>query len=197
MKTSEEHDSLEIIRRIKSGDKQAFELFIKQYEKLVFHIVYRMIPEQREKEDICQDIFIKIYQNLDTFQFRSKVSTWIGAIAYNTCLNYTQKKRALLFNDHTPQGITLDSINGHMHPPDKYTEEQDLKNQIQSAVESLPQIYRTAISLYHVEGMSYNEISQIMDLPEGTVKSYLFRARKKLKEMLTIKYREEPLWNVT
>ena len=83
----------EIINRILDGDTNSFRQLVENYQRLVFHIVFRMIQNQTDCEEIAQDVFIKAYQNLSNFKFESKFSTWIGKITYNTCINFLQKKK--------------------------------------------------------------------------------------------------------
>ena len=81
----------EVVTRILNGDMRAFELLVKQYEKLVFYVTYRLVKEQQAAEDICQEVFIKVYNSLIRFNFQSKLSTWIARITYLTAINYTRK----------------------------------------------------------------------------------------------------------
>jgi len=187
-------DSRLLIDKILAGDKKAFQAFIEEYQRLVSHIVFRMIPNESDREDVCQDVFIKLYQNLVYFQFESKVSTWIAKIAYNACINHLRKKKVPLFDDLSSEGESLDSLVGDNISPDEFTEERDIAFRLQSEIDKLPIHFQTILTLYHLDEMSYSEIAEIMKLPEGTVKSYLFRARKLLKDRLMSKYQWEDLW---
>ena len=184
-----------LIKKILAGNNRAFQSLIEEYQRLVSHIVFKMINKEEDKEDICQDVFIKVYQNLSMFMFESKLSTWIGRIAYNTCINHLAKKKAPLFNDLSPEGISLDSFSDNNITPEKFTEDRDISSHLQTEISNMPAKFRTLLTLYHLDEMSYNEIGEIMGLPEGTVKSYLFRARKLLKERLMSKYKQEELWH--
>jgi RNA polymerase sigma factor (sigma-70 family) len=187
----------ELINRIQSGDQDAFKEFIREYQRLVAHMVFRMVHNMSDREDLCQDIFLKAYRNLKGFRFQCKVSTWIAKIAYNTCLNYLQKKKPVLFEDHSPQSMSMDDINGSVQEPDSIAADKDVSLRIQTEMQHLPVPYRTILTLYHLDEMSYAEISDIMDLPAGTIKSYLFRARRQLKERLLKKYKVEELCQTT
>lgn len=181
------------IERILSGDHKAFEEFVKQHQRLVSHIVFRMVPNEEDRKDICQDVFLKVHQNLAGFRHESKLSTWVGRVAYNRCLNHLEKKKVPLFEDHCPEGATIDSVIGQSIQPDEYAEHQDLATLLRAEIAELPTQYRAIVSLYHLDEMTYKEIGEITRLPEGTVKSYLFRARKLLKERLAAKYQPEEL----
>lgn len=131
---------------------------------------------------MAQEVYLKAYKNLSTFRFESKLSTWIARITYNTCLNHLEKKQLLL-----PDDIELASrLGDHSAEP-----AMDMKERlviIGASIEKLPPLLRTLVTLYHKEDLSYTEIQQITGLPEGTIKSYLFRARKVLKETLLPHY---------
>lgn len=181
------------IARIQAGDTLAFQRLVEDHERLVVHIVFRMVHHRADREDLCQDVFMKVYQHLKAFRHESKLSTWIATIAYNTCLNYLQKKRALLYEDITPDQETIENISGSDYIPDVITQQRDLAAKIQTEISGMDVRYRTILTLYHLDEMSYAEIGEIMDLPEGTVKSYLFRARRQLKEKLNMQYQREAL----
>ncbi len=184
-----------LIKKIIAGDTNTFQILIDEYKRLVSHIVFKMINKETEREDICQDIFIKVYQNLSNFKYKSKLSTWIARIAYNTCINYLEKKKLPFFNDLTPGEESTDNISGNNLNPHKYTEKQDISAHLHSEINQMPVNYRTILTLYHIDEMSYKEIGEILNLAEGTIKSHLFRARKLLKERLMSKYKQEELWH--
>ena len=183
----------EQIERIIAGDHKAFEEFVKQHQRLVSHIVFRIITNEEDRKDICQDVFLKVHQNLAGFRNESKLSTWVGRVAYNRCLNHLEKKKVPLYEDHCPEGATVDSVIGKSIQPDEYTENQDLAKRLRAEIAELSPQFRAIVSLYHLDEMTYKEIGEITKLPEGTVKSYLFRARKLLKERLVAKYQPEEL----
>ena len=185
--------SKELVKKIQAGNNQAYKTFIEQYQRLVYHIVFRMIPNTYDREDICQDVFLKAYKHLATFRFECKLSTWIGKIAYTTCINFLQKKKIELYEDCVADYQSMDTITGSQITPDLHIEKSDIATRVKSEIEALPPNYRTILTLFHIDQMSYTEISSIMGLPEGTVKSYLFRARQQLKERLLSKYEEEEL----
>ena len=186
-------DGYRIIKQIQAGNNDAFRLFVDRYQRLVGHIVYRMVSDATSREDLCQDIFLKIYQNLNRFRFESKVSTWIAKIAYNTSINHLKKKKIPLFDDRTGEKVFLENISGDHELPDTFVEQKDRKSRIETEINQMNIRYRTILTLYHLEEMTYTEISQIMDLPMNTVKSDLFRARKNLRKKLMAKYQKEEI----
>ena len=186
-------DSQALVEKILSGNTEEFETLIEQYQRLVSHIVFRMISKEANREDICQDVFIQVFQNLGNFKFESKLSTWIARIAYNRCINYLEKKKTPLFDDLSPAEESIETQSGNSFAPDTFTEHQDRSSRLQVEIDKLPVQFRTILTLFHLDEMKYHEIAEILELPEGTVKSYLFRARKLLKQRLTAKYKPEEL----
>jgi RNA polymerase sigma factor (sigma-70 family) len=186
-------DESNLVAHILDGDAGAFERLIDRYQALVVHIVYRMITSKEDREDICQEVFMKIYRSLAGFRFESKLSTWISRVAYNTCMNHLDKKRELLLGEFRPDLETLDDLSGHTTRPDETAEASETSSRLRSEIACLPVAYRTILTLYHLEQMSYKEIGEITDMPEGTVKSHLFRARKQLRAGLVAKCRKEDL----
>jgi len=152
-----------------------------------------LVPNAADREDLCQDVFLKVYQNLNSFRHESKLSTWIAKIAYNTCINHLQKKKVPLFDDRSSDVQSLEEIPGDPMLPDGLTEKSDIAHRLQLEIGRMSLQYRTILTLYHLDEISYAEIGKIMNLPEGTVKSHLFRARKQLRNRLMSKYRKEEL----
>ncbi len=181
------------------GDRNAFSLIIKNTETLVAQIVFKMISVAEDRKDIAQDIYMKAFKNLSGFKFQSKLSTWIAQISYNTCLNYLEKKKLILVDNFYSEEETdeepLYFMNSYSSTniTENIIHKRELSKILASEIEMLSPVYRTLITLYHNEELSYEEISTITQLPEGTVKSYLFRARKTLKENLLSKYEKEEL----
>ena len=160
----------------------AFVILVKQYQNLVHHVVLRIVDNENDSEEICQDVFIKVYRQLSGFRFGSKLSTWISRIAYNTAIDFV-KKRKIKTVDYDLSEI-VDETN-----PAGVMDEMQLKDFVHKKMRLLTLIERTVLNFYHLEEMAINEISQVMQRPEGTVKSDLFRARKKLARMISAEER--------
>ena len=191
-------ESRQLVERILNGDKRAFEQLVSQHERLVGQIVGRMVANPRDHEDLCQDVFMRVFESLSGFKFNAKLSTWIAQIAFNRCINYLQKKRVPVFGDRELDitGETgEDTFSGDTPGPETILEEKDLSSRVRAEIAQLPPAQRTVITLYHLQDMTYDEIGKVMKLPSGTVKSHLFRARKKLKELLMARYELEEIWN--
>lgn len=173
-------DDSELISQVLNGNRNAFTFLVTRYQKLVIHISGRLIQRQDELEDVCQDVFLKVYQNLGKYRNECKLSTWIATIAYNTSINYLRKFRK---GDEVNPDDSAALRNLTDFRVVNY-EQADLHRYIHEQIELLPVHYRTVLTLYHLEEFSYQEIEQITGMPEGTVKSYLFRAKALLKEKL-------------
>lgn len=189
----------DLIKKTLAGDTNAFRIIISNTQGLVLQIIYKLINNQEDREDLAQEVYLKVYSKLSSFKFNAKLSTWIGTITYNTCINYLEKKRITILDIDTHDDIDMwDTItNNSIHTSQNITENLVLKNErariLEIEIEKLPPIYKMIITLFHSEELSYKEISQITNLPEGTLKNYLFRARKKLRENISFNYKKEDL----
>jgi len=177
--TSSMNDA-ELISQILNGNMNAFTFLVNRYQKLVVHITGRLIQRHDELEDVCQEVFLKVYQNLGKYRNECKLSTWIATIAYNTSINYLRKFKK---GDEVNPDDSAALRNLTDYRSESY-EQTDLHRYIRDQIELLPVQYRTVVTLFHLEEFSYQEIEQITGMPEGTIKSYLFRAKALLKEKL-------------
>lgn len=184
-----------LVQEILKGNAKLFEEIILQYQKLVISIVIHFTNNQYYLEEVCQEIFIKVFQSLSQFQFKSKLSTWIGKIAYNHCINFLKKNSKYsntnLIEEVDDNRFSGDVFDNQIVSVEKVFESNEIFSLINSKINQLPEIYQTILNLFHIQEMSYSEISEILELPEGTVKSYLFRSRKLLKQKLLSSYKEE------
>ena len=191
----------QLVEKVLTGDTNAFAAIIKNTEALVAQIVFKMVDNIEDRRDLAQDIYLKAFKNLPGFRFGSKLSTWVAQVSYNTCLDYLRKKK-LVLQDTIHDGYDADedlpgisnkySVELNMGA-DKDIFRKELSGILKAEIDRLPVIYKTLITLYHNEEMSYDEIAQITQLPEGTLKNYLFRARKALKNSLLQHYKKEDL----
>jgi RNA polymerase sigma factor (sigma-70 family) len=189
-----------LVDRVLRGDTRAFGIILKNTENLVAQIIFKLIPIAEDRKDLAQEIYMKAFHNLPGFKFQSKLSTWIAQIAYNSCLSWLEKKKLVLtgnLDEDEEMYETTDAIVYNNIAVGSYSEnllfQKELSGILRKEIEVLPPIYKTLITLFHHESMSYTELSQITGMPEGTVKSSLFRARKMLKENLLSKYQKEAL----
>ena len=186
-------DERELVSNVIAGNRKSFELLVRQYQNLVLHIVTPLIGINADREDISQDVFIKVYEKLNQFEFKSSLATWIGRIAYNTSLSFLQKKRNVLIADLISKSESdtegnVESIHPEWKDAEPDPEEVLVRREeiqlVRKSVDRLPELQKTILLLFHQDEMSLEEIQQVMDIPVNTIKSHLFRARKSLKQML-------------
>jgi len=193
----------DLVDRVLTGERNAFSIIIKNTENLVAKIIFDMITNDGDRKDIAQDVYLKVYQKLPGFRFQSKLSTWIGQICYNTCIDHMRKRKLVLVEDAfeteaTSSNDVLDRMNtvqGNFDEPvDTFVIGKNISAIVKMKIEKLSPVYKTLIGLYHNQELSYEEIGEVTGLPAGTVKSYLFRARRELKRDLLHHYKKEDLW---
>lgn len=192
----------QLVDQVLRGNTNDFGEVIRGTEPLVAQIVFKFISNPEDRKDIVQDIYLKAFHKLDSFRFQSKLSTWIAQIAYNTCISWLEKKK-LYFPGDPDHGDDRDDqlldVMHFRHSGDLISEaeipvmQKERAAILKEEIGNLSPVFQTLITLYHQEEMSYSEMAVISGLPEGTVKSYLFRARKMLKDNLLMKYKKEAL----
>jgi RNA polymerase sigma factor (sigma-70 family) len=180
-----------LVKAVLAGEADAFKTLITQYERLVLQIVFRMVKREVDREDLCQDVFLKVYDKLRGFRFGSKLSTWIGSIAYNTCINHLRKNRIMLVEQYQydDEEGSYSSINileqcDARDRPDELFVTKEAKIHLWNLVDELTPMQQTVIGLFHQQEMKMEEIAEIMNMPMGSVKSHLHRGRQALKSRL-------------
>jgi RNA polymerase sigma-70 factor, ECF subfamily len=180
-----------LVRAVLAGEADAFKTLIRQYERLVLLIVFRMVKREVDREDLCQDVFLKVYDKLQGFRFGSKLSTWIGTIAYNTCVNYLRKNRISLLGEYEHEeeeggysSMKILQKTELSEQPDELFISKESKLSLWKFVEELTPMQQTVIGLFHQQEMKMEEIADIMNMPMGSVKSHLHRGRQALKTKL-------------
>ncbi len=174
------------------GREPAFRELLTRYERPVFSLVYRMVRDRTLAEDLAQEAFIRAFNAIGSYKTSYKFSNWILKIANNHTIDYLRKRKLDTVSiDGSPHARTADEvaqsrmvIESRDENPEEYVEHRELGSQIEQAIGELRDEYRTVIVLRHVEGYAYDEIADVMDLPLGTVKTYLHRARGELRESL-------------
>jgi RNA polymerase sigma factor (sigma-70 family) len=192
----------QLVAQVLGGNTAAFGQLVQRTQGLVTQMVFKMIRHPADRPDVAQDVYLKVFKNLAGFKLQAKFSTWVGQITYNTCLHHLEKKQLVLVNpaDLAPDDAAEEGrrappplVAGPDYDPETALFGHDLTGILDEAIEQLPPLYRTLISLYHQQELSYEEIAQITSLPDGTVKNYLFRARKLLKQHLLASYQRDDL----
>lgn len=173
----------QLVTAVLSGDDSALRTFIGKYERLVAHMIARVVYDNLDREELCQDVFIKIHDKLGTFNFESKLSTWIATIAYRIAVNFAKKKKL--------DQIDFDSVSFQIEDDVSSYEDKDLSRFVVKLVDQLPINYKLVLTLFYLEGFHYPEIVEITGMPEGTVKNYLHRAKQKLKALVELHAQKE------
>jgi RNA polymerase sigma-70 factor (ECF subfamily) len=188
----------QLVETVLLGNNAAFGTIIKNTESLVAQMVSKLVDNLEDRRDIAQEVYLKAYANLPGFRFQSKLSTWIAQIAYNTCISHLEKKKLILTGGFTASEQGVEAEDRQTKYSVEYESASLLQQKEQSAIlkteiDKLPALFKTLIVLFHNEQMSYDEISTITGLPTGTLKSYLFRARRLLKANLLARYKRDDL----
>ena len=180
-------DVKELVKRTLKGEKEAFEMIIKMHQQSLLNYISRMVPERELALDISQDVFIKAYSSLETYQTQYNFNTWLFKIASNALIDHWRKKRikAVSYDDYDEKESSGSiQIPDKQHSVVKKMELAELRRKIESVLNKLPQSLRELFVLRHINEFSYEEISEIRGLPIGTVKNRVFRAKEMIRELL-------------
>jgi RNA polymerase sigma-70 factor (ECF subfamily) len=178
MISPEETGESELIQIAQRGDADAFGRLVVRYQQAVFNIAYRMTGNRQEAEDVAQEAFIKSYQALDRFDPTRPFAPWLYRITTNTALNWIKRRRPEVnMDEETTRSKTMPSIEAQ-------TIAAETSDRLRTAIATLAPNYRAVIELRHFQGLSYQEMSEALNVPLSDVKSWLFRARRRLREVL-------------
>ena len=172
----QEPDDKDLVRRCLSGDLKAFETILERYQKPLFNVALRVLSNADDAADATQATFVKAYEKLNSYDDRYKFFSWLYRIAVNTSLNFLEQKKKsdLLGDEDVSEGNRLEE---ELHAAERVEKLED-------AILNLPVEYRVVIVLKHFHDLSYEEMGMILEIPEKTVKSRLFTARQRLKDIL-------------
>jgi RNA polymerase sigma factor (sigma-70 family) len=177
-----------LIRRALAGDQKACAEIVDRFHGQIFNFIFRMVKNRAEAEDLTQETFIKAFNALSSFNSDYAFSTWLYKIAVNNSIDHFRKKRLKTCSLDTPikakDGDLLREFPDTNHGPESGLLAKEKRLQIQQAIDSLPEKYRKAILLRHTQDKSYEEIAEELNIPLGTVKVRIFRAREMLKKQL-------------
>jgi RNA polymerase sigma-70 factor (ECF subfamily) len=173
-------DDRDLVRRIRDGDAEALRAIVERYQDRIFSLIYGIVRDRHEVEDVAQEVFLKVYTRIQAFDERSKFYTWLYRVAANAAKDHVKKRSrrpavALEEDDVIPS--TGDNPVGHAAAA-------ETRRLVREAIAALPLRYREVLTLRELDGLSYNEIAGVLKISIGTVESRLHRARAKLKRRL-------------
>jgi RNA polymerase sigma-70 factor (ECF subfamily) len=172
-----ENDEGSLVAAALGGRPDAFGTLVERYDRAVYHLCLRTVRDPEEARDCTQEAFFKAFRSLATFKPGAKFSTWIFSIAYHACCDRLSRRKR--YSSEEPPEYA-DAAPG----PASLAERADEARTLRLAIDGLPEKYRTVITLYHLQGRQYEEIAQVLNVPLGTVKTHLFRAKELLRKKL-------------
>lgn len=179
----------ERINQVRKGDQNAFGEIVELYKDKVYQICFRMMGNRQEAEDLAQEAFVRAFVNIHSFNIQMKFSTWLFRIATNLCIDRLRKKKPDYHLDAEVAGTDglnmYSQIASDVARPEDEVESLELQETIQEEISKLPEKYRSVIVLKYIEELSLKEISEILDLPIGTVKTRIHRGREALRKQLS------------
>ena len=177
-----------LVQRIQNGDADAFAVLMEEYQKKVYLLALRTVGNPQDAEDMTQEAFLRAYRSIHSFRGDSKLSVWLYRLTTNLCIDLLRSRGrkptvSLTVEDNDEDTQELD-VTDERYDPEEIFQRRELQRAVQRGLAALPEDYRVILVLRELEGLSYAEIGEVLGLEEGTVKSRLFRARKKLCEFL-------------
>ena len=183
--TSLHEDDRSLVTAVLANVPGAFERLVREYQGLCWHIIQRMVRHPEDTRELCQEAFLRVHQCLHQYRFDAALKSWIGQVAYSVAKRHLERKRiplaepaadadGLSLLDHVGDGFDLEAT----------TADDEIARHLHAAIETLPPLQRTVLTLYHLDELPIAEIAGITGLAEGTIKSHLFRSRKLLRDAL-------------
>ena len=172
----------ELVERCRSGDERAFQELVETYERLVFALIARTIQDPSRAEDLAQDVFLRIHRGLPYFRGEARLSTWIYRIVANVCLQDQTRPAQVSLDDAQTRGVTWSGS-------DRRFSDFEVRDRLEKAIARLPPNYRLLIAAHYLDGVQYDELAEALNLPLGTVKTQLHRAKQQLRRLLETELR--------
>lgn len=177
---AEELDERALIERCRTGDDTAFSELIERYKHLVYGLVHRLIADRSQADDVAQEVFLKIHRGLPYFRGEARLSTWIYRIVQNVCFEARPRRAPDLSLDVPPEARPIREPGRS----DGAFAELELRDRLDKAIAQLPDQYRLLIAAHYLDGIQYEALAEAMNMPLGTVKTHLYRAKRRLRELL-------------
>ena len=179
----------ELVARARKGDRPAFAHLVDRHRVSVFNLTLRILGNREDAEEAAQDAFVRAFRSLDRFRGDARFATWLYRIAVNVSLSSARRSRrdlstiSLSEPEDDEDGLPMQIPDTSANPAERF-EQAEFREQVRNLVSALPPIYSAVISMYHIQSLSYDEISEALELPIGTVKARLFRARAALRNLV-------------
>ena len=184
-----------LVERAKRGDRRAFRMLVDRHKRMVFNVALRMLRNREDAEDAAQEAFLRAFRSIGTFRGQAKFSSWLVRIAINVSLSFAERAHAKqTFVEFQEEADKADahSVEAGMNP-EEIAARQDFGERIRALVGTLEPRYRAVITLYYLEERSYQEVAEILEIPLGTVKTHLHRAKEYLRKSILEHYHREEL----
>ena len=187
-------DDHTLVQRARSGDERAFRLLVERYQKKVYAVALGMVKDREEAMDVVQEAFVKVHRSLDTFKADATFYTWLYRITVNVCIDVIRRRGAMRTDSvefderigHDLAEANLGAVSSQLGSnPEKSVLQRELGDKIQEALEQIPEKHRAILLLRELDGLSYEELAQVLEIPKGTVMSRLFHARAKVQKLLS------------
>ncbi len=168
-----------------AGEPGAFERMVREYQNLCWHVVDRMVRHPEDTRELCQEVFLRVHQALHQYRGDSALKSWIAQVAYSVAKRHLERRRIPIAEaSGRDDGLSVAESVSDGFDLESATSDDQISAYLHAAIETLPPLQRTLLTLYHLEEMQIGEISQITGLAAGTIKSHLFRSRKQLRDVL-------------
>jgi RNA polymerase sigma-70 factor (ECF subfamily) len=173
-----------LVADVLAGRAGAFEQLVREYQGLCWHVVQRMVRHPEDTRELCQETFLRVHRSLHQYRFDAPLKSWIAQVAWSIARRHLERKRIPLVDAVDDEGASLLDNIGDGHDLEGAAAEGQVQSRLHAAIERLPPLQRTILTLYHLDEVPIGEIAGITGLAEGTIKSHLFRSRKRLRELL-------------
>lgn len=168
-------DERELVARCQRGDDSAFAELVDRFKNLVYAMIYRMMSDRTQVEDLAQEVFLKVHRGLPYFRGEARLSTWIYRIVANVCVQARSGRRPMTSSRDVAEPASADGSFADL----------ELRDRIEKAMAKLPENYRFLIAAHYLKGVQYEALAESLSIPLGTVKTHLFRAKRQLRELMS------------
>ena len=174
-------DESALIERCRTGDDIAFSELVDRYRNLVYAMVYRMVSDRSQTDDLAQEVFLKVHRGLPYFRGEARLSTWIYRIVANVCTQARSRRVREVPLDPDDDGRPRRQLGA----TDAAFADLELRDRLEKAIAQLPDNYQLLVAAHYLDGIQYDALAEALDIPIGTVKTHLYRAKRRLRELLT------------